>query len=384
MTKMVSLTKKVLSWAFISSGILVGILGLVVLDRRWGYHHWGYRESPSGWFLLSAAALFGSVPLFASLIATRNPRRAGFLLLFASPAALAASFLIEIDRLHYGMVLWYVLLGYSLLATLVVFLVPGLFWLSTQRLNWPPVMPRSVSPRQRRLRIAGTVVLLSGLVLSGAIVLAILTPPLPGDCSKRAPISTLGPGQVVFVARVVRTLGRCEERSGHRWCTAAVAIVQERFWGIRSSVALLTQGFFENGEQYLLDGVHANGPLTRFLPIVGFWPCNHSARLKDAEVDLRVLRDKSPRSGVRIIGSVTQYNGRKREAAPGRNVVITGPSGPVTITTDSQGIYDLSGLPPGHYEIHSETHGSGPWHTQCGNGQELKSGEVGGCALDIE
>jgi hypothetical protein len=374
-----TLTKKVLSWAFISGGILVGVLGLVVLDRRWVY-----RESPSAWFLLSAAALFGFVSLFASLIATRKPRRAGFLLLCSAPFALAASFLIEIDRLQYGMVLWYVLLGYSLLATLVVFVVPGLFWLSTQRLNWPPVMPDSVSPGQRKLRIAGTVVLLSGSVLSGAIVLAILTPPFFWDCSKRTPISALGRGQVVFVARVVRTLGRCEEYSGHRWCGGAVAVVEERFWGIRSSVVLLTQGFFENGEQYLLDGVHATGPLTRFLPIVGFSPCNHSARLKDAAVDLRVLRDKSPRMGVRIIGSVTRYNGKEREAAPGRNVVIAGPSGTVTITTDSQGIYDLGSLPPGHYEIHSEIRGSSPWHTQCWNGEELKAGEVGGCALDSE
>ena len=379
MPKIVSLTKKALSWAFIFSGILVGVLGLVVLDRRWVY-----RESPSAWFLLSAATLFGFVPLSASLIATRNPRRAALLLLCSTPLALAASFFSQIDRLHYGLILWYVLLYYSLLATLVVFVLPGLFWLSAQTLSWPSVMPRSASPKQMRLRIAGAVVLLSGLVLSGAIVVAIRTPPFSADCSKRAPISTLAPGQVVFVARAVLTLGSCKEYSGHRWCDGAVAIIQERFWGIRSGLVLLTQGFFEDGEQYLIDGVHANGPLTRFLPIVGFAPCNHSARLKDAEVDLRILRDKSPRSGVRIIGSVTQSNGRKREAAPGRNVVITGPSGAVTITTDSQGIYDLNGLPPGHYEIYTETRGSSPWRNQCWNGEELKSGEVGGCALDLE
>lgn len=61
--------------------------------------------------------------------------------------------------------------------------------------------------------------------------------------------------------------------------------------------------------------------------------------------------------GVRIIGNVTRFNGREREAreaAPGRNVVITGPSGTATITTDKQGIYDLTGLPSGRYEIHSE------------------------------
>jgi hypothetical protein len=374
-------TKKALRWVFILGGTLVGIFGLVILDRRWGY-----PESLSDWFFLFAAALFGFIPLFASVIAARSPSRAGLLFLFSTPFALAASFLTQIDRLRYGMILWYVLLGYSSLSTLVIFVLPGLFWLGTQRLNWAPVMsrPESVSPGHKILRIGRMAVLLSCLVLIGAVVLAVLTPPFFMDCNKSAPISAREPGQVVFVARIVRTLGPCEEYSGHHACGGAVAIVRERFWGIRSSVVLLTQGFFENGEQYLLDGVRATDPLTRFLPIVGFRPCNHSARLKDAAVDLRVLRDRSPRLGVRIIGSVTRYNGKEREAAPGRKVAITGPSGTVTVTTDNQGIYDLTGLPPGHYEIRSETPGSRFWHNQCGSGEELKSGTVGGCALDSE
>ena len=388
MSQIALLTKKALSWVVLLGGILVGVLGLVVLDRRWVFDaRWGYGETPSGWFVLSAAALFGFIPLFASVIATRNPRRAGFLFLFSTPFALAASFLTDFDRLRYGMVLWYDLLGYSFLATLVVFIVPGLFWLGTHRLNWAPVVsrPESVSPGQKIFRFAGTAVLLVGLVLIGAVVLAVLLRPFQMDCDKQAPISSLGPGQVVFVARVVCTVGPCENFSGRHMCGAAVAIVQEKFWGIRSRIVLLTQGFFEHGEQYLIDGVHSDGPLTRFLPIVGFKPCNHSARLKDAEVDLHILRDRSPRSGVRIIGNVTRYNGREREAAPGRNVVITGPSGTVIITTDKQGIYDVTGLPPGRYEIHAESRSSKFWHTDCrSGGYELKSGDVGGCALDIE
>jgi hypothetical protein len=89
------LTKKVLSWLVILGGMLAGILGLVVLERLWGL---GYQETPSGWFFLSAAALFGFIPLFASAIATRNPRRAGFLFLLSTPFALAAWFLSDFDR----------------------------------------------------------------------------------------------------------------------------------------------------------------------------------------------------------------------------------------------------------------------------------------------
>lgn len=149
MSQIALLTKKALSWVVLLGGILVGVLGLVVLDRRWVFDaRWGYGETPSGWFVLSAAALFGFIPLFASVIATRNPRRAGFLFLFSTPFALAASFLTDFDRLRYGMVLWYDLLGYSFLATLVVFIVPGLFWLGTHRL----MGSRSVPPR---IRLAG-------------------------------------------------------------------------------------------------------------------------------------------------------------------------------------------------------------------------------------
>jgi len=145
-----SLTKKALRWVFILGGTLVGIFGLVILDRRWGY-----PESLSDWVFLFAAALFGFIPLFASVIAARSPSRAGLLFLFSTPFALAASFLTQIDRLRYGMILWYVLLGYSSLATLVIFVLPGLFWLGTQRLNWAPVMsrPESVSQGHKILRI---------------------------------------------------------------------------------------------------------------------------------------------------------------------------------------------------------------------------------------
>ncbi len=46
--------------------------------------------------------------------------------------------------------------------------------------------------------------------------------------------------------------------------------------------------------------------------------------------------------------------------------MITGLSGTATISTDKQGIYDRTGLPPGRYEVHSETRSSQFRHTQCG------------------
>jgi hypothetical protein len=269
----------------------VGSVALVLLDR-----HWGWRESLSDWFFLCAAALFGFIPLVASVTAMRNPRRAGFLFLFSAPFAWAAAFLTQIDRLRYGMILWYVLLWYSFLATLIVFLLPGSFWLGTHKFNWRPIRsrPESVSRRRKILGLALTCVLLWALATVGAVILAILIHPFFADCSKSPPLSKLRPGQMVFVAKIVGTLGPCAKYSRHHECDGAVAVVQEKFWGIHSRVVLLTGGYFEKSETYLIDGVrYGNGPLTRFLPIVSFTSCNHSARLKDAEVDLRMLRDKS-------------------------------------------------------------------------------------------
>ena len=227
------------------------------------------------------------------------------------------------------MVVWYYWLGYSLLAGLV-FAVPGAFWLVTYRRNWLPLRPRREGdPRRRMLEVARVSFLLIALVSAAAIVLAIFTPPFGADCDKRVTISRLGPGQVAFVARVVSTLGPCEEYGHRRMCGGAVVIVRERFWGIRSKFVLLTQGLFENGAQYLIDGVDLPGPLTRFLPIIGFRPCSHSARIEYAEVDLRVLRDRASQSeaAVRIIGMVIRHEGHKTEGIPGRIVVVDGPAG---------------------------------------------------------
>jgi hypothetical protein len=364
-------------------GILVGLLGLVVLARPWGR----IGESPSDWFFVSTAALFGFVPLFASLIAIRNPRRAGVLFLFSTPFSLAAFCLADIDRLRYGMVVWYDLVSYSFLATFLAFLVAGLFWLGTHRFNWPPVSsrPRPASLRRKIARLSLTGILLFMLVLIGVVILAALAPPLPGDCGEGAPISRRRyPGHAVFVARVVAAVGPCEKFSGRRMCGGAVAVVQQRFWGIHSRLVLLTQGFFEDGEDYFIDGTHADGLLTRFLPIIGFGPCSRTARLKDAEVDLRVLRDGPPHSGVRIIGRVSRHYGK--EVVPGRDVVITGPAGNLTVTTDQQGVYDVTGLPPGHYDVRAETRSEKVGRAACRwtRNSELKSGDVAGCTLFVE
>jgi hypothetical protein len=205
------------------------------------------------------------------------------------------------------------------------------------------------------------------------------------DCNGRAPISSLTSGQVVFTGKILTTFGPCVVSKGRPSCTGAVAVVRERFFGTRSKFLLLTQGYFETDQEYLIDGVDfGNTRLSRFLPIVGFTGgCTHSARMEDADVNLRILRDKTPQRGVRIIGKLTQRTGSRTEPVAAAKIIIDGPQGTVAVRTDDRGIYDISGLPPGHYEVHSETRGEDPWYTQCWNGENLRSGEIGGCVMFV-
>src|SRR3954471_18567804 len=158
--------KKIVSWIVVSLGVGVGVLGLAILDRSWTS-----PETASQWFHIFSVVLFGFAPLFASVIAIRNPRRAGFAFLLCTPFASAFVFLTAIDLLRYGMVVWYYWLGYSLLAGLV-FAVPGAFWLVTHRHNWLPLRPRREGdPRRRILEVARVSFLLIVLVSTAAIVL---------------------------------------------------------------------------------------------------------------------------------------------------------------------------------------------------------------------
>lgn len=124
-----------------------------------------------------------------------------------------------------------------------------------------------------------------------------------------------------------------------------------------------------------------HGLLTQFLPVVEITPCNRSRLLNDAKVDLRVLRDGPPHKGVRIIGQVMHYNGKD---APSIQVAISGPAGIAEVMTDQDGIYDLSGMPPGHYTITANAKPIRVGRNRCESYEDVGSGEVWGCTLQIE
>lgn len=90
-----------------------------------------------------------------------------------------------------------------------------------------------------------------------------------------------------------------------------------------------------------------------------------------AVISLRVLQDGPPKSGVRIIGQVFESYFAASSPARGVNVRIAGPNGDVVLATDDQGIYDITGLPPGHYSV-------GVGSREAIWTGELKTGEIGG------
>jgi hypothetical protein len=71
--------------------------------------------------------------------------------------------------------------------------------------------------------------------------------------------------------------------------------------------------------------------------------------------------------------------------AVGATVVVEGPNGSIITVTDHDGIYDVSGLAPGHYSVRTDPYPDQTFreYSSCHSNQqiELKPGEVWGCTL---
>lgn len=175
-------------------------------------------------------------------------------------------------------------------------------------------------------------------------------------------LKPLAPWQALFTARILY-VGRVDSKSamqsGHRFGPWAIAHVNHRYWGLpwwSSSIVVIAPGRFQEGEAYFVDGRVGWLPHSRFLPIVSTPACNRTQALSEAVVDTRILNQGPPRTGVRIIGRTYRRRAaggdeRGYEPAPGVRVEIKGPSGSMFVTSDSEAVYDATGLPPGHYSI---------------------------------
>ena len=187
---------------------------------------------------------------------------------------------------------------------------------------------------------------------------------IPGSsitCGPPPPyLKPVSPLHAVFTAHILY-VGRFDPRyalrSGHRFGPWAIAHVKRRYWGLPwwgSQIVVLAPGWYQEGETYFVDGKMGALPYSKFLPVVYTGPCNRTRPLSEAVVDTRILM-QGPLRGVRIIGrTYRRQPGGKYEPTPGMEVEISGPDGPILVTSDANAVYEFDRLPVGHYTIRIE------------------------------
>jgi hypothetical protein len=196
-----------------------------------------------------------------------------------------------------------------------------------------------------------------------------------------------------FTAHVIRAGHQI--KASDRWVGYwALVSIQEQFIGWRlPHLAILTEGVFQDGNDYFVDGRRPKGLLTRFLPIVEIDICNRTRLLSDAGIPLRLLRSTFPTNDVLIIGRVKRwletgtrqpYEPQEYVAVQGAHAAITGPSGTVVATTGEDGIYSADRLPPGKYSVRLQTNGGSQNVMALSDWSgDLKPGEVADYSFSI-
>ncbi len=354
-----------LSWLAVLAGLTAGIFDLVLFGTR---PILGYAASWREWFFNIAIGVLGMSCMAASLVAPRNRKRAGLVLAIPPIAVWAAASVCGS-------------LARESVSAEILSAVPAvlaLFWWATYKLRWPSLIAQKRRPFWLKAAMGAIVLfILTAMVLIGAIANTLRFPDI-GDCGEGPPVARKY-GRAVFVARIVYVSS----------LLGAVAVVQENFWGLPQRFKLVfLKTWAKPGDVWFVDGRRGEGLLTRsLLPVIDM-SCSRSRWLQDAAVDLRVARDNHPAQGVRIIGQAVK-SGTYDEVVPGVKVVITGPQGTITTTTDQQGIYDVTGLPPGQYTVRADIYSnrlreypSCPRYLM--GSAESKSGDVIGCTLRID
>jgi hypothetical protein len=180
-----------------------------------------------------------------------------------------------------------------------------------------------------------------------------------GDCHMHPPFARrLYPSQAVFQAKILYAPKWNPDDGREPW---ALALVQRRYWGVPwwgSKLIILGHSapYLKQGSEYFVDAEWSENRRSAFLPYVEFHCDTRTEALKDATVELRLLEDGPPKSGVRIIGRTLRLSPDGRHYPVGGIAVeISGPNGTVSTVSDQSAVYDVSGLPPGHYTVTSNS-----------------------------
>jgi hypothetical protein len=181
------------------------------------------------------------------------------------------------------------------------------------------------------------------------------------SCSNDTPIQKTSKDyseRAVFTAHVVSLFGTIYNGHGQRSSSLALAIVKERYWGLPAywpRVVLLDGDgpcgmALAEGHDYLVSG------WLRRYGEVGVGECSRTQPLRTAQIDLRTL-DGSHCAGPggTIIGRLVEGDAfNNRHPVPNVSMTFVGMDGKEhSANTDSDGIYELQHLPPGHYYLAS-------------------------------
>lgn len=295
-------------------------------------------KPPASYVGLAAGLLL----LAAPLIATCNYRVAGKIDLWLSPALLPVTGSVA----HLDGFTWAVVIIVSAVVA------PGFYWRRSARRGYPAPLGAVSSWRTAPALFAGSGMFCALVMLSLCWSLGLRWFPLMDDCSSGPLRDERGlPRNIDFTARLI-FIGPRTYMGYSMW---SIARVEERFSGVawRPPDLIVLRGAFkpqEKGERLFVEGRRSQGTVTRFLPMVQpSCSCDYTAPVGRAGLAIRVLRERSPRSGGRLIGHI--YEGtrisRSRKPIPGARVEITGPGGATVATANAGGVYDANGFPPG-------------------------------------
>lgn len=360
------MTKQIARYAVAAVTLVAGIFWFAYLASQ---PTPSYTMSFRQWLAAVGLLFVSLLLLIAPIVALRHPRAASLILLLPVPFLVLWCCLAMPWPLTQFSFEGATTNSVTLMTMLSLFILPGAYWLFLSKTDNKSVSTPVVRTTTKVITV--TVIVIS--VVCVTIGMDIYSRNI-GECHyEMHPFAKqLFPRQAVFTAR--------EIGSGLLWPSRSVAnqspglpkkywalvSVQKPFWGLPwwdRKIALLTVTtnadlLFEPGENYFIDGRHESGVLTRFLPIYSIF-CTRTNRLKDAEIDMRVLRDGSPHDGIRILGRTVKVVSRNLEPVAGIPIVISGPSGKTNVTSDQNGVFDISGLPPGRYNIGRQTEKGG-------------------------
>jgi hypothetical protein len=366
--------KKALSWSAVIFGLAWSVLGfglLGVVPLTTFFH----PPSPRTWLDAVTLFAFGAVPLLATVRSFRNRKFASLLCFIAAPLISLVVWLSDMRLADSVFFHGYPINEYSPAASAALTFVPlfllGYFWSVAHRYNWPWIVAGTLLPMWARIALAAVVSLTFLVCICATSVRVASMSELPGDCGGPPPFSKAYTGHTVFLVRVVHV-----DR-----ITGAMAVVQQRFAALPWWNKIVFLKFIQKKGTYFVDGRFEEGLVTRWLVPVLDLKCTGSSTIENAGVELRLFRDSPRWNGVHLIGRVSNAPtvGTGLTPAPGVTVVVDGPNSVETVT-DRDGIYDVSGLPKGHYSIRVPTSSR---HEDCEYRGEagLNAGVVWGCEL---